>query len=180
MTAATLDATHKSLAASSAAADPRIGREIPDVMLAEYIEGVVLGRRAREIFGVGHVLVAGAPGAFTPICSQHHIPNLIENADNLLERGFKALFCVVSSDPFSMAEWAEKVDPKHRLRFLSDGNLEFSRALNLLSEERTLFLGQRSARYALSINEGVIQGVRVEASILAFRCTRADSVAEFI
>ena len=96
---------------------------------------------------------------------------MLAHADTLRAHGIERLFCVATSDPFSLAAWAEQVDPHGKIRFLSDGNLQFARALDLVSRCDALFLGLRSERYALTLSGGVIRSCRIEESILDFSCT---------
>jgi glutaredoxin/glutathione-dependent peroxiredoxin len=158
------------------AGHPLIGRSLPaTVALAEWAEDHVRMRLAGDLFGRGRVMIAGAPGAFTPVCSQRHIPDLIENADRLAANGVR-LYCVVTSDPFSLLAWARIIDPLHKLTFLSDGNLAFARALGLLAPAEEIFMGLRSQRYALTAVDGQIRSARVERSTLDFACTRASDL----
>lgn len=155
-----------------------VGQPIPPVHLGQSIDGHLIARPASEFLARGRAFVAGAPGAFTPICSLKHIPNLVNNADNLRAAGVDALYCIVTSDPFSLAAWARLVDPEGKVRFLSDGNLQFARSLGLTSREESLFMGERSMRYALTVRDGVIQSAKAECSVLDFSCTAVGEVLE--
>lgn len=155
-----------------------VGQPVPRVHLGQDVDGHLIARPASEFLAKGRAFVAGAPGAFTPICSLRHIPNLVRNADNLKAAGVDALYCIVTSDPFSVAAWARIVDPLGKIRFLSDGNLQFARSLGLTSREESLFMGERSMRYALTVRDGVIQSGNVECSVLDFSCTSVEHVLE--
>lgn len=155
-----------------------VGQPVPRVHLGLIVDGHLIARPASDFLARGRIFVAGAPGAFTPICSQKHIPNLVRNADVMRAAGVDALYCVVTSDPFAVAEWSRVVDPERKVRFLSDGNLQFARALGLASREDSLFMGERSMRYALTLRDGVIRSCKVESSVLDFGCTAADQVLE--
>jgi peroxiredoxin len=88
----------------------------------------------------------------------------------------KHLACIVTSDPFAIDPWRKEIDPSGKIRFLSDGNLSLARALGLMSHEPTLFLGERSARYVILTDDGVVSTVRVENSILEVGCTAIDTL----
>jgi glutaredoxin/glutathione-dependent peroxiredoxin len=154
--------------------DMIIGRKIPAAMLAELVDGEIVPIRACDLLGRGHVLAVGVPGAFTPVCSEQHLPNLVSNADKLRRSGFDHLVCVVAGDPFVTQAWSRVVDPSGRIRFVSDGNLNLARALGLNIREHKLFLGERSERYMLSIRNNTIETVRVEQQIVDYSCTRTD------
>lgn len=152
-----------------------VGMHIPGAMVAELIDGQIVPHRAYDVIGRGRTLLVGVPGAFTPVCTERHVPGLVSNAERLRRSGYDNIVCMVASDPFVVNAWAKMVDPRRWIRFISDGNLNFCRALGLATHEQKLFLGDRSERYLLVIEKGVIQTVRVETQITDYSCTRADS-----
>jgi peroxiredoxin len=154
--------------------DVFIGRRLPDVYLGEMRNGEIESINAQEVLGRGRVLAVGAPGAFTPVCSSEHVPGLVANHDKLKRSGISDLVCIVAGDPFVTDVWRRSVDPLGRVRFVSDGNLDFARAMGLLERETSLFMGDRSQRYLLLVQDGVIASLRVEASMLDLSCTRSD------
>ena len=153
-----------------------IGKRLPDAKIGEMVDGEIRTYVASDLFAVGRAVIVGMPGAFTPICSGRHLPNLVANAERLRAGGVKHLACVVTSDPFAIDSWRKQVDPSGQIRFLSDGNLSLARALGLMSHEPTLFLGERSARYVILTDNGVVSTVRVEDSILEVGCTAIDTL----
>lgn len=159
--------------------DRLIGSPPPAVMLGEFDAGEVNAVAAREVLSGGKTLVVGVPGAFTPLCSGQHIPSLLANRAQLLER-FDKLVCIVASDPFVTDAWARSLGAAGAIRFLSDGNLEFSKALGLVSHMPSYFLGHRSERYTLVVEHGLIVHGRVEGSILDFQCTRPESILAYV
>jgi peroxiredoxin len=153
-----------------------VGMRLPETKLGEMVGGEIRTVVASEVFAVGRAVIVGMPGAFTPICSGRHLPNLVANAERLRFGGVTHLACIVTSDPFAIDTWAKQADPAGQIRFLSDGNLTLARALGLSSHEPTLFLGERSARYVLLTQDGIITSVRVEQSILDVKCTSVDTL----
>lgn len=153
-----------------------IGKRLPDSRLGEMVGGEIRSLVASELFADGRSVIVGMPGAFTPICSGRHLPNLVANAARLRLGGVKHLACIVTSDPFALDAWAREADPSGQVRFLSDGNLSFARAIGLTSYEPSLFIGERSARYVILTENGVITAVRVERSILDVGCTAVDTL----
>lgn len=153
-----------------------VGTRVPVVRLGELVEGQLRAVRASDIFGRGACVIVGMPGAFTPLCSEKHLPNLISNADRLREAGFSEIACVVTSDPFAVEAWSRVIDPGRKVRLLSDGNLSFTRGLGLSTHEPKLFLGECSERYLLTIRDGVIATARVEEKITEFSCTNSDDL----
>lgn len=149
------------------------GSIIPGVWMGVLNDGVVEKVYLPTVLGLGRSILVGVPGAFTPVCSQEHVPDFVANADRLRANGFEHIVCVVANDPFVMAAWAAQVDPKGKITFLSDGNLDLANKLGVKIREPDLFLGQRAQRYLLTARGGVIERLTVENSILAITCTRA-------
>ena len=145
-------------------------------MLAELAVGDVRAVGTEPLFAGKRSLVIGVPGAFTPICHQVHLPDFVGMADQFRAAGFQQLLVIATSDPFAMAAWSSIIDTEGRLRFLSDGNLEFTRKLGLTSYEQALFLGERSRRYTMIVQDAVVERLNVETSVLNVTCTRADVV----
>ena len=153
-----------------------VGSRVPHVKLGYLSNGDVATVNACDLFAGARSVVLGIPGAFTPVCTRQHVPDFVANADEIAASGYSQLICIAPNDPFTLETWRAQVDPQSKIRFLSDGNLDFCRALGLNEAHRDLFLGQRSKRYLLLVNDGVIQRVRVESSILTYACTRAEHV----
>lgn len=149
------------------------GGPVPDVQLGRMTGGEIQSVSAREFFAYGRAIVLGIPGAFTPICTIQHIPDFVQNADKLRASGIAHLVCIAPNDPFVLNEFALQVDPTNRIEFLSDGNLDFVSALHLKIRNKNLFIGWRSERYLLVIENGQIMRLRVEPNILTYSCTRA-------
>ncbi len=152
------------------------GRRVPPATLAELVGGSVSTVGTQALLAGKRSLIIGVPGAFTPICHQVHLPDFVAMADQFRAAGFQQLLVIAASDPFALAAWSSAIDPEGRLRFLSDGNLELTRKLGLTSREPALFLGERSCRYTMVVQDAVVERLSVETSILDVTCTRADVV----
>lgn len=152
-----------------------LGQRVPDVQVAELIDGQIVPVSAMDVLGRVRTLAIGVPGAFTPVCTERHVPGLVANAEKLHRSGYDKLVCIVASDPFSTEAWAKMMDAKRWIRFISDGNLNLARALGLLTQEQELFMGARSKRYMLATRAGLIESVRVEKQVADYACTRPDA-----
>jgi peroxiredoxin len=150
------------------------GRRLPVAQLGEIVDGEVVATRARDVFGKGLALVVGVPAAFSPVCSERHVPSLVANADRIRRGGVSQIVCVVTSDPFAMQAWARVMDPAGKVRFVSDGNLDFTRGLGLVTRHTGYFLGDRSERYMMTTRDGVVETMRIERQITDYTCTRPD------
>lgn len=161
--------------AMSAIRNDLVGMRVPGALVADLVDGQINSLRAYDVLGKGRTLAIGVPGAFTPVCTERHVPGLVANAERLRRSGYDNIVCIVASDPFVTAAWARQVDPKNWIRFVSDGNLNLAHALGLTTHEHKLFLGDRSERYMLIIDNGTIETVRVEKQITDYSCTRAEA-----
>lgn len=133
---------------------------------------------SQKLLAYGRAIILGVPGAFTPVCSKEHVPDFIQNADKLIASGFSHLICIAPNDPFVLQAWARQLDPGKKLEFLSDGNLDFARALNLQTQSRALFMGYCSERYLMIVEDGIIVRLRVEEDIISYTCTRTDDALD--
>jgi peroxiredoxin len=153
---------------------PRIsvGERIPQATLGCLVDGELQFVELHEYVAGRRVAVVGVPGAFTPICSCQHIPDLIASAPQLRRAGINEVIVVVPNSPWAVDSWAREVDPMGRLTFLSDGNLVFARALGLAISAPELMLGDISARYLMVIDRGVVQRLNIEKQLTQVACTR--------
>ncbi|WP_286845315.1 redoxin family protein, partial [Idiomarina sp. UBA4206] len=55
-----------------------------------------------EIFAKGTHVLFSVPGAFTPTCSEKHLPGYVEHAEALKEAGVLSINCVAVNDAFVM------------------------------------------------------------------------------
>jgi len=148
--------------------------KVPDIQLGFLVNDDVRSLSASALFAHGRTVVLGVPGAFTPVCTAQHIPDFLRQADTFDMQGCRQLVCIAPNDPYVLEAWAQHVDPDRRIRFLSDGNLEFTRTLALDRLNPRLFMGERSERYLMVIENGTIVRLRIEPNILTFSCTGAD------
>jgi peroxiredoxin len=142
--------------------DVVVGSRVPNVLnvLLAHIENNKLRTVAvREFLAYGRAALLGVPGAFTPVCTEKHIPDFVRNAEKLMASGYNQLVCIAPNDPFVLKAWSRLLDPEKKLEFLSDGNLDFARALQLKVENCELFLGWRSERYLIMVENGSITRV---------------------
>ncbi|KAI5969156.1 hypothetical protein CANMA_001823 [Candida margitis] len=113
--------------------------------------------------GKGKSLLVGVPGAFSPGCSQKHIPGYVKNADEFKNKGINNIFVIAVNDPFVTKAWGEGLSSNgDEVRFLADSTGEFSRELGLLFDATKVFGNERSKRYALLIEDGKIKEAFIE------------------
>jgi len=138
------------------------GDQIPDVKVFTFGASGPQATTSGEVLGAGKVVLFAVPGAFTPTCSDHHLPGFVLRADEIKAKGVDRIVCVSVNDPFVMGAWgdAQKVGPS--VVMLSDGNGDFTAAMGLAMDGSGVGLGSRSQRYAAIIDGGVVTWLAVE------------------
>lgn len=149
------------------------GERIPEAVL-QYIHDGVQKVDTFTLFDGNKTVLFAVPGAFTPTCSERHLPGFVEHFDEFKRRGIRVA-CMAMNDPFVMEAWGESQHVPEGLRMLSDGNGDFTRALGLQMDASAFGMGTRSKRFALYIEDGVVSQAFVEAPG-EFRVTAAENV----
>ncbi len=140
----------------------QIGDRIPAATL-QRIDGGVGDVDTATLFGEGSkVVLFAVPGAFTPTCSEKHLPGFIEHFDAFAAKGI-TVACMSVNDPFVMQAWGESQHAPAGLMMLADGNGDFARALGLEMDASAYGMGTRAKRFALYAEGGVVKLVNIEA-----------------
>ncbi len=147
----------------------QIGDRIPDATLGEFIDvetdacsvGLTT-HSAAELAKGKKVAVFAVPGAFTPTCSEQHLPGYLALNEQLKEKGIDEIWCVAVNDGFVMGAWGRDQDVQGRIRMLADGSGQWTRALGLELDLTERGLGLRSQRYSALIDDGVVRQLNVE------------------
>jgi peroxiredoxin len=139
-----------------------IGDKIPSVMLKQLTPEGVKEFTTDDIFRGKKVLLFAVPGAFTPACSQRHLPGYVDKAANLKAKGVDEIACVAVNDAFVMEAWGKEQKTEGKVRMLADGSGDFARALGLELDLTKGGLGVRSRRYAMLVDDGIVRSLNVE------------------
>jgi peroxiredoxin len=139
-----------------------VGQEIPEATLRVMTGEGVKPVSSREALGTGRVVLFGVPGAFTPTCSDYHLPGFVLRRDELRDAGVDKVACVAVNDVYVMAAWGEARGAGGAVEMLADGSAEFTRAMGLEADLTSLGLGVRSRRYAAVLADGVVTHLAVE------------------
>ncbi len=139
-----------------------IGDRIPDVELRTMTRSSPEAVRSGDVLGKGKVVLFAVPGAFTPTCSDYHLPGFVHRADEFLAKGVDTVACLSVNDPFVMGAWGRDQEVGDRVLMLADGNGAFTRAMGLDVDMSGAGLGLRSQRYAAVVEDGVVTALFVE------------------
>ena len=116
-----------------------------------------------ELFKGKKVAFFAVPGAFTPTCSQRHLPGYVDKAAALKAKGVDTIACVSVNDAFVMGAWGKDQKTEGKVTMLADGSGDFTRAVELELDATKNGLGKRSQRYSMLVDNGVVKALHVEA-----------------
>ena len=114
------------------------------------------------IFAGKKVVLFAVPGAFTPTCTRNHFPGYLEKADQILAKGVDTLACTSVNDVHVMNAWSEASGNTGKIVMLSDGNADFARSIGLNADLTGSNMGERSRRYSMIVEDGVVKTLNVE------------------
>ena len=139
----------------------QVGDRIPEIPLQRIREGVEIVDTP-TLFDGKKVVLFGVPGAFTPTCSERHLPGYAEHFARFQARGIEVM-CMSVNDPFVMQAWGQSQHVPEGMLMLADGTADFTRALGLELDASAYGMGTRSRRFALYADNGVVKSLFVEA-----------------
>ena len=152
----------------------QVGDRIPDSTLTTMGENGPLPLNTSEIFSNKKVVLFSVPGAFTPTCSAKHLPGFVDHAEQIITAGIDTIACVSVNDVFVMNAWGKSANVGDIL-MLADGNGDFAQALGLELDATAFGMGQRSQRFALVAEDGVVTKLFIEGPG-EFRVSSAEHV----
>ena len=138
------------------------GDRLPEVVVQHITESGIGKTDTHSLFGTGRTVIFAVPGAFTPTCSERHLPGFVEKFDEFRARGV-GVACMAVNDPFVMQAWMRSQSVPEGLQMVADGNAELTRALGLDLDASAYGMGIRSKRFAMLVDDGVVSQVFVEA-----------------
>ncbi|MGH9115384.1 MAG: peroxiredoxin [Acidimicrobiales bacterium] len=152
-----------------------VGDKIPDVQV--HVPGPNGPEPAQtgELLGHGTVVLFGVPGAFTPTCSDYHLPGYVARADEIEAKGVDRIACVAVNDAFVMKAWGEANQVGKRVTLIADGSALFTKAMGLEVDLTGGGLGVRTKRYAAILRDGVVTELDVEDT-LGLDVSAADKI----
>lgn len=114
------------------------------------------------VFAGRKVVLVGVPGAFTPTCSANHLPGFLADYDLIKSKGVDTVACTSVNDVHVMSAWGKHAGAGGKVLMLADGNGTFAKACGLLIDLTVAGMGERSRRYSMIIDDGVVKQLNVE------------------
>ncbi|MGL4618552.1 peroxiredoxin [Chroococcidiopsis sp.] len=140
----------------------QVGERIPSVTLSWMGSDGPTTISTDELFKGKKVVLFAVPGAFTPACSEQHLPGFVQLADDMKAKGVDAIACVAVNDVFVMDAWGKGHNVGDKVLMLADGDAEFTKAIGQVFDLQGKGFGLRSQRYAAIIEDGVLKSIEVE------------------
>ena len=141
----------------------KVGDRLPDVQLSLATPEGPIPVKSNDFFAGKRVALFAVPGAYTPTCSAKHLPSYVEKAADLKGKGIDEIVATSVNDAFVMGAW-NKDQGSADITMLADGNGDFAKGLGLEMDGSKYGMGQRSQRYSMIVNDGVVEQLNVEAS----------------
>ncbi|MCU1495189.1 MAG: alkyl hydroperoxide reductase [Acidimicrobiaceae bacterium] len=139
-----------------------VGDRVPDVQIMTMTADGPRPIGTGDALGTGKVVLFAVPGAFTPTCSDYHLPGFVVRAEDLRAKGVTTVACVSVNDAFVMGAWGAAQQVGDSVLLLADGNADFTKAMGLELDGSGFGMGPRSQRYAVVIEDGVVTHLAVE------------------
>ena len=139
-----------------------VGDKLPTTTLAKVTAAGPDNVSTDDFFAGKTVALFAVPGAFTPTCSAKHLPGFVDKEADLKAKGVDEIACVSVNDAFVMGAWAKSANADG-VTMLADGNGDFARAIGLTMDSAKFGMGQRSQRYSMLVEDGVVKQLNVEA-----------------
>jgi peroxiredoxin len=141
----------------------KVGDKLPSVTLRQVTSEGPKEISTDEFFRGKKVALFAVPGAFTPACSQRHLPGYVEKATDIKAKGVDEVACVAVNDAAVMTAWGKDQRCEGKVSMLADGSGDLARALGLELDLTKMGLGIRSKRYSMLVDNGVVKSLNVEA-----------------
>lgn len=140
----------------------KVGDRLPSTTFAKATPDGPEQVSSEEYFKGRRIALFAVPGAYTPTCSARHLPGYVENDAALKAKGIDEIACTSVNDPFVLGAWSKDGGADGKVTMLGDGNGEFAKAIGLEMDGTKFGMGQRSQRYSMVVNDGVVEQLNVE------------------
>ncbi|WP_286234251.1 peroxiredoxin [Thalassotalea sediminis] len=133
---------------------------IPSGQLQQRVNNETITHTLPDYFINKKVVIFAVPGAFTPTCSNSHLPGFVALADKIKAKGIDEIICLSVNDVFVMDAWGKAQNAEH-ISMMADGDGSYVRALGL-GKETGAFGGYRATRFAMIVDHGKVVHLAVE------------------
>ena len=154
----------------------KIGDKLPETTFRVMTADGPAPKTTDEVFKGRKVVLFAVPGAFTPTCSNNHLPGFLAKLDEIKAKGIDHVAVTSVNDVFVMNAWAKASGGDGQIEFLADGSADLAKAIGLELDATGGGLGVRSKRYAMIVNDGTVEWLAVEDAPGKADATGAEAV----
>ena len=140
----------------------KVGDRLPEVQLSLATPEGPVPVKSSDFFAGKRIALFAVPGAYTPTCSAKHLPSYVEKAADLKGKGIDEIVATSVNDAFVLGAW-NKDQGSADITMLADGNGDLAKGLGLEMDGSKFGMGQRSQRYSMIVNDGIVEQLNVEA-----------------
>ncbi len=140
----------------------KVGDKLPNATFRVMTAEGPKPKTTDEVFKGKKVALFAVPGAFTPTCSNLHLPSFLNNADAFKKKGVDTIAVTAVNDAFVMKQWEKATGADGKIEFLADGSADFAKAVDMVLDASAGGLGMRSKRYSMLVDDGVVKKLNVE------------------
>ena len=137
-------------------------QNIPSVIVPIIDSGSATNRNLFELLKNKRVVIFGVPGAYTPTCSEQHLPGFLKLCDKIKNKNIDEIFCLSVNDQYVMQSWLLSYQGSNNIKGIADGNAQITKAMNLLSDKSANFMGLRCTRFAMVVHNNSVINLLVE------------------
>ena len=156
-----------------------VGEKIPSSNFVQPTADGLNPVSSDAFFAGRRIALFSVPGAYTPTCSAKHLPGFVEQASAIKAKGIDEIACTAVNDAFVMGAWGKASGVDDSVTMLADGNGDFVKAIGLEMDGSKFGMGTRGQRFAMIVNDGVVEQLHVEAPG-EFRVSAAEYVLEHL
>ena len=139
-----------------------MNKTIPSIKVPIIQKGIVSKVILSDELKDKKIIMFGVPGAFTPTCSEKHMPSFIKLHNEFVSKGIDDIYCLSVNDEYVMQAWLLSYTEGHKILGIADGNGDVSKNLNLLTDKTANYMGMRSKRFAMIIRDNNIDELLIE------------------
>lgn len=157
-----------------------IGSSLPNTPVQQLVDGEVLQINLAEFSAGKTILLVSVPGAFTPTCSNDHVPDYLSSISAFQDQGVDEVVILATSDFFVVKAWADQLQANEHLHFMADGSQKFAASAGQLLDLSEIGLGMRSQRYAALVRDGKVEQISIEPDATAVSVSGAAAMLQRI
>lgn len=154
----------------------KVGDAIPEATLMKMTGNGPAPVKTSDLFKGRKVVVFALPGAFTPTCSNQHLPGFIQSTDAIKAKGVDEIVCLSVNDAFVMGAWGKAQGADGKVTMLGDGNGELTRKLGLDFDGSGFGMGTRSLRYSMLVEDGIVKQLNQEPNPGEAKVSGAETI----